>query len=180
MTVGIRHFILGLLANQPMSGYDVKRLFGRFRWLIGRSSFGNIYPALHTLLDEGLVTMRVVSSPDRPPRKVYHINEQGLAALEEWNREPVGSGASLKTFVMRLLMSGNLDREALIAYLDERRAEVVEQQGALQELADRGHDGDLGRRLALEYGLALSGREIDWLEQTLEQLGTRAPYTRQS
>lgn len=178
MTVGTRHFILGLLVNQPMSGYDIKRLFGRFRWLVGRSSFGNIYPALHSLLEEGLVTVDVIASPDRPPRKVYHINERGLQALEAWNREPVEQDVSLKTFVMRLLLSGNLDREELMAYLEQRRADVAEQRDALQELADPTHDGDLGRTLALEYGLALSGKEIDWLERTLEQLGTREHHTR--
>jgi len=140
MTLGIQHFILGLLANQPMSGYDVKRLFGRFRWLIGRSSFGNIYPALHTLLDEGLVTMDVISSPDRPPRKVYHINQRGLDVLGEWNREPAGAEASLKAFVMRLLLSGNLGRSELIAYLEQRRAQVVAQRGKLQELTGQASD----------------------------------------
>lgn len=177
MALGIQHFILGLLANQSMSGYDVKRLFGRFRWLIGPSSFGNIYPALHALLDEGLVTMDVIAGSDRPPRKVYHINERGLEALEEWDREPAGSDTSLKTFVMRLLLSGNLDRRELIAYLEQRRAEVVAQRSELEVLTDRACDEDLGRRLALDYGLALSGKEIDWLEQTLEELGTRVVYS---
>jgi DNA-binding PadR family transcriptional regulator len=169
MHVGIRHFILGLLASQPMSGYDVKRLFGRFRWLIGRSSFGNIYPALHSLLDKGLVTMDVIPNPDRPPRKVYHINEKGRQVLDQWNGKPLASDASLKAFVMRLLLSGNLDHEELIAYLEQRRAEVAEQRDALQELTGQASD-DLGRKLALEYGLALSGKEIDWLDQTLEAL----------
>jgi DNA-binding PadR family transcriptional regulator len=145
--------------------------------LIGRSSFGNIYPALHDLLDEGLVTVDVITSSDRPPRKVYNINEDGREVLEEWNREPGGSDASLKTFVMRLLLLGNLGHGELVAHLEQRRAEVVAQRDALSELAERANDDDLGRKLALEYGLALSGKEIDWLEHTLEELGTSVSYS---
>jgi PadR family transcriptional regulator AphA len=173
MAIGIRHFVLGLLANEPMSGYDVKRLFGRFRWLIGSSSFGNIYPALHALLEDGLVSVDVIASPDRPPRKVYSINEKGLDALQEWIEEPPASDASLKAFVMRLLLSSNLSREGLVAHLEQRRAEVALQRDALHDMeAEAGRD-DIGNRLALDYGLTMSGREIDWLDETLELL--RAP-----
>jgi PadR family transcriptional regulator AphA len=170
MVIGIRHFVLGLLANQPMSGYDVKRLFGRFRWLIGSSSFGNIYPALHGLLEDELVDVDVVASSDRPPKKVYSINEQGLDALQAWLEEPPASDASLKGFVMRLLLSNSLSREGLVAHLEQRRAEVVTQRDALYDMEGASGQDDIGKRLALDYGLTMSSREIDWLDETLEWL----------
>ena len=46
-TVKTRHLVLGLLARQPMSGYDIKRFFKSLSWLIGSPSFGSRYPALH-------------------------------------------------------------------------------------------------------------------------------------
>jgi len=171
MAIGIRHFVLGLLANEPMSGYDVKRLFGRFRWLIGNSSFGNIYPALHALLEDELVSVDVITSPERPPKKVYSINGKGLDVLQEWIEAPPASDASLKAFVMRLLLSSNLSREGLVAHLEQRRAEVVLQRDALHDVEDGEGEGDIGRWLALDYGLTMSRREIDWLDETLELLG---------
>ena len=78
--VNFRYFVLGLLDQQPMSGYDIKRLLERLNGLIGSSSFGHIYPTLHTLLKEGWVTVNVVTREDRPPRKVYTIRQEGASA----------------------------------------------------------------------------------------------------
>jgi DNA-binding PadR family transcriptional regulator len=52
-SLSFRYFVLELLAQQPMSGYDIKRLLAHLSWLIGGASFGNIYPALHALLENG-------------------------------------------------------------------------------------------------------------------------------
>jgi PadR family transcriptional regulator AphA len=51
-----------------MSGYDIKRFLKSLGWLIDGPSFGSLYPALRALLKDGLVTVEVVSSQDRPPR----------------------------------------------------------------------------------------------------------------
>ena len=88
------YFVLGLLDQQPMSGYDVQRLLKRMKGLIGSSSFGHIYPALHTLLEEGWVTVNVVTHQDRPPKKVYTIKQEGRAALHEWLEQPFPSSPS--------------------------------------------------------------------------------------
>jgi len=66
--VSIRHFILGLLNRQRMSGYDIRRFLKSLSWLIDSPSPGSLYPALHILLEDGLVTVEVVSRQDKPPR----------------------------------------------------------------------------------------------------------------
>ena len=75
--VNIRRFILGLLARQPMSGYDIKRFLKSLSWLIDSPSFGSLYPTLHALLRDGLTTVEVVLSQDRPPRKTYTVTDAG-------------------------------------------------------------------------------------------------------
>ena len=42
-TVSLRYFILGLLTQQPMSGYDIKRSLKGLIWLIGNPSGGSLY-----------------------------------------------------------------------------------------------------------------------------------------
>ena len=76
-SVNFRHFILGLLSRRSMSGYDIRRLLRSLGWLLGNPSFGTIYPALHALLKDGLVTVEVVPHPSRPPRKIYTITGAG-------------------------------------------------------------------------------------------------------
>jgi DNA-binding PadR family transcriptional regulator len=166
--VSIRHFILGLLTRQPMSGYDIKRFLKSLSWLIDSPSFGSLYPALHALLEDDLVTVEILSRQDKPPRKIYTITEKGRQVLQEWMDRPVAPGASLKAFVMRLILASNLSHAGLIAHLQQRRAQVAAHQLALEQTAQAMDDDmDLGERLALDYGLAVAAAELAWLDHTL-------------
>jgi PadR family transcriptional regulator AphA len=169
--VSLRHFILGLLTRQPMSGYDIKRFLQRLSWLVGSPSFGSLYPALHTLLENGLVTVEVIPRQDKPPRKIYTITEIGQQELQKWLGRPVASGASLRAFLMRLILASNLSPDGLIAHLEQRRAEVADHQLILQQAAEAMDEGaDLGDRLALGYGLTVAEAELAWLDRTLVRL----------
>jgi PadR family transcriptional regulator AphA len=168
---GIRHFTLGLLTRQPMSGYDIKRFFESLSWLIDVPSLGSLYPSLHALLRDGLVTVEVVANQDRPSRKIYSITEAGEEALRTWLNQPSGSNASLKKFVMRLALAGQLSQVGLLAHLEQRRAHVAAQKVTLEQ-AIGAEDGvtDLGERLMLDYGLSLAAAELAWLDSTLNRL----------
>ena len=170
-TVSFRYFILGLLSQQPMSGYDIKRFLKSLDWLVGSSSFGSIYPALHALLTDSLVTVDVVYHQDRPPRKIYSITEAGKQVLQEWINQPAVPGASLRAFLMRLMLASNFSHAGLIAHLKQRRSQVEVQRAALEQVT-RAQDEttDLGQRLALDYGLAVAMAELAWLDHTLEWL----------
>ena len=175
-TVSIRHFILGLLNRQPMSGYDIKSFLKSLSWLIDSPSFGSLYPALHALLENGLVTVEVVSRQDKPPRKIYSITESGRQVLQEWLGQPIGSGVSLKAFLMHLVLASNLSQAGLVAYLEQRRTQVAAHQLDLEQTARVMDEGmDLGERLVLEYGLAVAAAELDWLDSTLAQLSQQPP-----
>jgi PadR family transcriptional regulator AphA len=167
--VSFRYVVLGLLAQRPMSGYDIKRLLECLSWLIGSSSFGNIYPTLHALLNDGLVTVDVVPHQDRPPRKVYTVSQEGRRALQEWLAQPVPPSASLKAFIMRLIVAQDLAQEGLIAHLAQRRAQVAAHRDALQGFSAGQEQAGVGWRLALDYGLAVADTELAWLDRALGQ-----------
>lgn len=172
MTTGgasFRYFVLGLLDQQPMSGYDIKRLLERLNWLIGGSSFGSICPTLHALLKDGLVTVEVVPGKDRPPRKIYNVSEKGRQALQEWREQPVPPHASLKAFIMRLILVQDLSQRVLTAHLQQRRTQVVAHQDTLRGMSNASGRAGAGWQLALDYGLALADTELDWLDHALDR-----------
>jgi DNA-binding PadR family transcriptional regulator len=154
-----------------MSGYDIKRFLKGLSWLVDSPSFGSIYPILRSLRENGMVTMEEAPRQGKPPRKIYTIAEAGRRALREWMDQPVASTASLKTFVMRLILADNLSRAGLITHLQQRRSQVATQLGALKQVAEA-IDGaaDSGQHLTSDYGLALAAAELAWLDSTLEQL----------
>ena len=173
--MSIRHFILGLLTRQPMSGYDIKRFLKSLSWLIDSPSFGSLYPALHALLEDGSVTVEVVLRHDKPSRKIYSITEAGRQVLQKWIDRPVDPAASLKAFVMRLILASNLSHDGLVAHLQKRRAQVAAHQLALEETSKAMDEGmDLGERLVLDYGLAVATAELAWLDRTLDRLSQPA------
>jgi PadR family transcriptional regulator AphA len=169
--VSLRYFVLGLLAQQSMSGYDIKRFLKGLSWLMGSPSSGSLYPALRALLDEGLVSVEIVPGVDRPPRKIYSIEEAGKLELQAWIEQPIVSNASLKAFVMRLLLAGSFSPAGLAAYLGQRRAQVATQQADLVKMTKMlDAETDPGLFLALDYGLELASAEVAWLDSTLTEL----------
>jgi PadR family transcriptional regulator AphA len=154
-----------------MSGYDIKQTMKRLGWLLGSPSFGAIYPALHALLEDELVTVEVQARSDRPPRKTYSLTESGIEALQAWVAQPDSSNGNIRAFVMRLILVGNHDKSGLAAHLRQRREAVAAHRIALETAHDGQPDENgLGQRLATEYGLATASAEIDWLDATLARL----------
>ncbi len=168
--VSIRHLILGLLIQQSMSGYDIKRSLKSLSWLIDSPSYGSIYSALRALREDGLVTIQETPCQDKSPRKVYTIEDAGRQALREWVGQPAAPDISLKTFVMHLILAGSFSHTGLIAHLQQRRSQVAAHHTTLKQIAET-VDGttDSGQRLTFDYGLTLATAELAWLDRMLEQ-----------
>ena len=93
--------ILGLLAQEALSGYDLtQRMKGRVGnfWSAGHSQ---IYPELSRLEADGYVTHQVVVQQDRPDKKVYETTPDGLAALKEWATLPPAPQAPRDELVLK-------------------------------------------------------------------------------
>lgn len=169
--VSLRYLMLGLLTQQPMSGYDIKCFLKGLNWLTGSPSGGSLYPVLRALRQEDLVTVEIVPGLDRPPKKVYNITEAGQQALQSWIEQPAAANGSLRAFVMRLLLADSHSPARLSAHLKLRRAQVAGHRATLVEGFDApGTTPNLGQALALDYGLALATAELAWLDTTLDRL----------
>jgi CspA family cold shock protein len=170
-TVSLRYFILGLLTQQPMSGYDIKRFLKGLSWLIGNPSGGGLDPVLRSLRQGDLATVEVVPGLDRPPRKIYSITEAEHQALLAWIEQPIVANAALGAFVMRLLLADSHSFARLSAHLQQRRAQVATHHAELVGgLETPGARLNLGRQLALDHGLALATAQLAWLDTTLDRL----------
>jgi len=114
------------------------------------------------------VTVEVISQQDKPPRKIYSITDPGREILSKWVGRSSTSGMSLRAFLMRLILVGNLSHADLVAHLERRRTQVA---AHLEQAAGfRGGNDDVGERLTLKYGLAMANAELVWLDSTLMQL----------
>src|SRR5690349_18369884 len=95
--------ILGLLAIEPMSGYDIRKFVKEVLSNFWNESYGRIYPALAELTRQRLARRRLQRQRGKPDRHVYQITSQGRTELQAWLRRPpqpiqIRSEASLKLF----------------------------------------------------------------------------------
>ncbi|MBB6050212.1 PadR family transcriptional regulator [Armatimonas rosea] len=73
--------ILATLSGGPQHGYEITR---RVNGLDGmKIQDGQLYPILHRLESEGMITAEWVPQEGKPARKVYRLTEAGGKKLEE-------------------------------------------------------------------------------------------------
>src|SRR5215468_9579723 len=85
----LEYKLLGMLARQPMSGYDLASHLKQRLVPFGPISHTQIYPALASLEQKGLVRFHIVDQQAiRPNKKVYELTDEGRAALRQWVESP--------------------------------------------------------------------------------------------
>src|SRR6476646_3022364 len=75
--------ILGLIPFGRRTGYDIKTFVDRTTRYFWAASYGQIYPELTRLEDQGLVHGQPEPS-GRRARTTYELTDAGAAALERW------------------------------------------------------------------------------------------------
>jgi PadR family transcriptional regulator PadR len=74
--------VLGILSARPAYGYEIT---ARLREMgFADTAEGTVYALLVRVEQRGLVDVQRIPSEKGPPRKVYSLNAQGRAYLEEF------------------------------------------------------------------------------------------------
>jgi DNA-binding PadR family transcriptional regulator len=189
-TSTLGYAILGLLARQACSGYQ---LAARLRTPTGyywTARHSQIYPELERLLAAGLVSYRSEAGPGPREKKVYAPTAGGLAALREWVTRPPAPYAPrdellLKTYSLSL--ADPVAAAALYRKQADEHAERLAEFEAIRERTLARHDGappplgspEFGSYATLLLGI---GHERDhlawcrWLVDSLERGAVQDEY----
>jgi PadR family transcriptional regulator, regulatory protein AphA len=173
--MSLRYALLGLLAEEPASGYDLTRRFEqvlqRYAWHAQNSQ---IYPELNQLSRDGLAA--VVEEGPRG-RRTYAITDAGREELRRWMRDPPDVYLVRNEFVLRLFLLSALEpaeaRTALrqlAAENDAALATLREQVGKFDAAADPGAPPPLNRLVA-EFGLRSYQTLREWAQWALDNIG---------
>ena len=172
---GVAPVVLGFLSFGPRSGYEIKAAVDRSTRFFWAASYGQIYPELRRLEEEGLV--RGKSSPTGGRRRTfYEITDAGAAALRAWLREP-GAGYELRDRgLLKLFFADNLAHDETLELIRSMRREREEILARLREV-DAAHPPprkDM-RGVVLDYGLEFHEWVIDWCNRTEKRLAAEPP-----
>ncbi|MFD0480521.1 PadR family transcriptional regulator [Nonomuraea thailandensis] len=134
--------VLGALNMEPMTAYALREVIKDVLGHFWSESFGQIYPCLHSLEQQGHVERR---EGPRAGSSVFAINASGMARLHELLSEPVTTtpprnGLLLRLFFGRalgpakcreLLLQAKADAEGSLAQYDDlARSVAVEDAGS--------------------------------------------------
>ena len=115
--------VLGLIAFEERSGYDLARLAEQSVGYLWTPSRSQIYKVLPRLVDRGLARVRGVRQRDRPDKALYRITPAGRRALRAWlekvDVEPVGDP---NLFALKLFFCDLVPSRTARAQLDGYRA----------------------------------------------------------
>lgn len=82
-----RVLILAMLAEKPMYGYQIAKELKRRSKGYFAFKEGTLYPALHGLEKEGLLTSQWEVVDKGPSRKYYHLTQEGRKVLAAGTKE---------------------------------------------------------------------------------------------
>jgi DNA-binding PadR family transcriptional regulator len=176
-----RYAVLGLLADGPRSGYDIKKEVSERIAHFWNESIGNIYPVLRRLTGEGLVT-RSSDAESARARAVYRITEAGRKALDAWLREPVVAAPPRLEILLKVYFGAHAAPGVLARHVAAYRAERARQLAVLERvLAElRSANGDDARhlRLTISAGVHAARAALAWCDESLIELAHTAPVER--
>src|SRR5512137_252402 len=78
------HVLLGLLNQEPRTGYDLERALREDLDAVWRAEFSQIYPALARLRRAGFIHLKVLGPRRGPRRNQYRVTAAGRRELRRW------------------------------------------------------------------------------------------------
>jgi len=165
------HVLLGLLADGPRHGYDLKRAHDDRLPRAKPLAYGQVYATLGRLERDGLVTEAGQDREGGPDRTSYEITEEGRQHLDTWLSavEPpapyVTSELFSKVVVALLAADAGRARDYLVA---QRAAHV----SRMRELttAKSEPEASVGDVIAADYAIGHLEADLRWLQTTLTRV----------
>jgi len=150
--------ILGLLAERPRSGYDIKQAADysvRHFWAI---SYGQIYPELKRLTEAGLAEVEDASRGSRE-RHVYRLTGAGSEALAAWVGSLVPAPIELRDeMLLKLFFSDSVGVPSRLVLLRAMRSRHEAMAATLQNVEQhvkQEHRDFAMHYEVLQYGIGL-------------------------
>jgi DNA-binding PadR family transcriptional regulator len=190
--------ILGLLKEQELHGYELKKRLSERLGFVSGVSFGSLYPALARLERAGavkavdasespglaipltgslggeLAALRARKSATRGSRgkKVYGITDRGEQLFEELLAADSQSNDDDRVFNLRLAFARHLPPDARLGMLERRRAHLLERLARIRARVMA------GRERTDAYGLSLMDHDREAAEHDLSWIDRLIAFER--
>jgi len=163
--------VLGLLADSPMHGYELRKhvngLLGWTRLL----SYGTLYPCLKQLTKAGHIAADTETSPrGKRPRIVYRLTAEGKEYFMSLLEDGGPSAWDDDNFGVRFALFARTSSPTRVRILEGRRSRLEERlENVRTASAHRRERMDSYTRELQRHGLESVEREINWLTELIDR-----------
>ena len=178
--MSLRHSILGLLATRPLTGYEIKKIFDDTLAHAWNAHDSQIYPELHRMEEQGLITVETTLD-GRRQRRINKITPAGRAELQQWLESPQANRITRDDFLLRVFFFGLLSSQQQLAWLDEEQVrleaeldyadEVVSHFGSRRPKTDRAQRLLRWQLACLDLFVGQVTARLEWVRATKKELG---------
>jgi DNA-binding PadR family transcriptional regulator len=170
-----KYAVLGLMSEKPVSGYDIKKAIEQSLGNFWSESYGQIYPVIKKLTEEGLAARSSIEITEgKPDRHVYTITEKGLKELHSWLLEPAEPHRERVEVLLKLFFGKEVPVSENIKHVQRFKEEhmaLLEKYSAIEEFlkTEYGHETALPYWLStVRCGIKASSAMIEWCNETIE------------
>lgn len=177
--------LLGLICQNPQSGYDLRKTFATTAWRHYSDSPGSIYPALKRMQNRHWIESATEPDAPKDPRRKQKFRPTGAGkgAFVSWLRKPLSRDdvryRQHELLLRFAFMDGNVPRSSTIRFLDQFIEELAvylaelctereEKHTLLEQLMQQpaSHTG----LLAFDSGIEGMEAQLIWARRTRAQL----------
>ena len=161
--------ILGIVAKEPRSGYEIKAFVDKSTRFFWAASYGQIYPELRRLEEQGLITGTDAPTGGRK-RTVYRITAAGRKALREWHRRESEVYELRDEGMLKLFLADAVDPDRAPEIARERATRAAETAARLREIESHAGGENPAAHTVLRSGIAFNDFMAEWFEQAARDL----------
>lgn len=167
--------LLGVLADSPMHGYELRKRLTETLGTVRALSFGSLYPALRRLEHAGQIAVQEPpTDPDAVPlssrrsRVTYQITAEGKERLAALLDDCGPQAFTDEGFLLHLAFFSRTAAQARLRILEGRRRRVEERREGLRTAMSRAAERLDAYTLQLhQLGVEASDREVRWLNELI-------------
>jgi len=177
--MSLKHGLLGLLANEPMTGYELNKEFNSSLGYFWSAKAQQIYRELDEMEQKGWLTSERVIQDEKPNKRVYSITPPGKAELLDWLLSPknyMKNAVQQKSEILMRVFFGaianeNVTLELLRTYREECLDNIKQMEMVKEELKQ--DESEYPSDVVKYWGLTVLSFEImskarlEWTEKAI-------------
>lgn len=176
-----RFVLLGLLQEEKLSGYEMKKIIDIRMSFFWQESYGQIYPELNKMVEEGLVEISQDESEANIKREKirYKITGRGKEEFKRWMEKENEKDTVRSEFLLKMYLSTPENVEEMRRHLIKFKEQSEERlrlfnlfEAQLSKIVEV-HNNHRQILHVLNLGVRQAKLYIDWSEEMLKDMEDR-------